>query len=159
MVEDSRLARLKTRNGVIAGVVVAWSVIRGVIDYVSSFDTIEGHMNQMMQIWHFLASPAGNLATFAIGLSWLGFIVFREPKKTSTDIGGSQMDLPPTSVRLVHPPIIATPEGLARQIKVIGDAYKNFEDASKRTHAVWAERVHIDTRESLHKCFGFGINR
>jgi hypothetical protein len=54
-----------------------------VIDYVSSFDTIEGHMNQMVQIWHFLASPAGNLATFAVGLGWLGFIVFREPGKKS----------------------------------------------------------------------------
>jgi hypothetical protein len=85
MAENSRLTRLKTRKALVAEVVVVWSVIRGVIDYVSSFDTIEGHMNQMIQIWHFLASPAGNLVTFAFGLGWLSFIVFKEPERKSHD--------------------------------------------------------------------------
>ena len=51
---------------------------------MSSFDTIEGHMNQLLQIWHFIISPAGNLVTFAAGLGWLGFVVFREPDSEVT---------------------------------------------------------------------------
>ncbi len=90
MAQDSRLDRLKNRNGIIAGILVVWSLARGIIDYVSSFDTIEGHVNQLFQIWHFIVSPAGNLVTFSAGPGWLGFLVVREPKsKSDADVAGT----------------------------------------------------------------------
>jgi hypothetical protein len=102
MAQESRLDRLKNRNGIFAGILVVWSLARGIIDYVSSFDTIEGHVNQLLQIWHFIVSPAGNLVTFSAGLGWLGFLVFREPKSSA------DADTAETST---IPPIMRSPTG------------------------------------------------
>jgi hypothetical protein len=80
---ESRLSRLKSGDAVPPEIAVAFSIISFVVGRVSDFDTIRKHMSQILEIWHFILSPLGNLLTFALGVGWLGFILMKEPKQPS----------------------------------------------------------------------------
>jgi hypothetical protein len=93
---ESRISRLKSRAAVPSEILVGYSIIQIVIGQVSDFDTVQNHMNQILQIWHFLESPAGNILTFTVGLVWLGYVVIKEPKPQESS--PKQRSLPPLTV-------------------------------------------------------------
>src|ERR1035437_7565400 len=78
---ESRLSRLWSREAVPSEILSAISFVIFVIGQVSYFDTIQKHMSQILEIWHFILSPLGNILTFALGIGWLGFVVVRKPKQ------------------------------------------------------------------------------
>jgi len=72
------LERLKRPEAWPAELLIVWTVCRGIIESVSSIDTIKAHVDQLKEIFQFIVSPAGNLASFALGLTWLGYVVLRK---------------------------------------------------------------------------------
>jgi hypothetical protein len=78
---ESRLSRFRSRAAVPSEILVAYSVARIIIGQVSDVDTVRSHMSQILQIWHFILSPIGNLSIFGLGIFWLGFVVMKEPKQ------------------------------------------------------------------------------
>jgi hypothetical protein len=99
---ESRLSRLKSRAALPSEILLIYSFLKSILGQVSDFDTVHNHMNQILEIWYFLISPAGNSLIFVVGLIWLVFVVIKEPQPQQSS--AERPSLSPTVPETVAPP-------------------------------------------------------